>query len=189
MIDYHMPVLGFCAYSGTGKTTLLTQLIPILKRRGLRIGMVKHAHHRFEIDHAGKDSFKLRRAGADQVLVASRSRIAWIKETPELREEPSLAEVLSRLEPGSLDLVLVEGFKLDPFPKIEIHRPHLGKPPLYPDMPWVIAVATDGPLDRDGCHPHLLNLNQPREIADFIERWLLVMDEPPLDAQPLGVFS
>lgn len=173
MIQYPLPILGFCAYSGTGKTTLLTRLIPLLKARGLRVGVVKHAHHSFEVDHAGKDSFKLRESGADQMLVASRNRIAWIRETPQRGREPTLSDILDSLEPGCLDLVLVEGFKRAPIPKIELHRRLLRKPLIHPRDPNVIAVATDSlqtELAKGVCR---LDLNRPDEIAGFIEQKML----------------
>jgi len=176
MIQYPLPILGFCAYSGTGKTTLLTQLIPLLKSRGLRIGVVKHAHHSFEVDHAGKDSFRLRASGAEQMLVASRNRIAWIRETPERGPEPALGDILDTLDPGCLDLVLVEGFKRAPIPKIELHRHGLKKPLIHPRDPNVIAVATDSPLTALVGAVCRLDLNRPDEIAGFIEQRLFDQD-------------
>jgi len=172
MIQYPLPILGFCAYSGTGKTTLLTQLIPLLKARGLRIGVVKHAHHSFEVDHVGKDSFKLRASGAEQMLVASRDRIAWIRETPERGQEPALGDILDILDPGCLDLVLVEGFKRAPIPKIELHRQALRKPLIHPRDPNVIAVATDSLRTKLAGDVYRLDLNRPDEIAGFIEQQL-----------------
>jgi len=168
MIDYPLPVLGFCAFSGTGKTTLLKCLLPLLKLKGLRIGVVKHAHHQFDIDHPGKDSYELRQAGATQMLVASHKRLAWVKELPAENREPGLQETLQILDTTDLDLVLVEGFKQTSFPKIELHRPSLGKPLLYSSMPGIIAIATDTPLVDPDIHLVQLNLNQPAEIADFI---------------------
>lgn len=165
MIDYPVPLLGFCAYSGTGKTTLLKHLLPILKLEGLRVGVVKHAHHSFDIDHPGKDSYELRQAGAVQMLVASRNRMAWVKES---HKEPTLEEALAALEPGELDLVLVEGFKQAAFPKIELYRPSLGNPLMYPLDSNIIAVATDTHLTNSRTAPLQLNLNQPCEIAEFI---------------------
>ena len=173
MIDYPLPLVGFCAFSGTGKTTLLTHLLPLLKNRGLRIGVVKHAHHRFDIDYPGKDSFELRLAGASQMLVASRKRMAWVKETQENRPEPVLEEALLALETEHLDLVLVEGFKQAAIPKIELHRPALGKPLMYPAMSNIIAIATDVPLADKNINLPLLNLNQPVEIAEFIIETIL----------------
>jgi molybdopterin-guanine dinucleotide biosynthesis protein B len=166
--DYPRPLLGICAFSGTGKTTLLRRLIPLLRAHGLRTGLIKHAHHEFDLDYPGKDSYELRKAGADQVVVASRNRIAWVCELGESRSEPQLDEALAPLAPEHLDLVLVEGFKRAAIPKLELHRPALGRPPIFPGDPWVIAVASDRPLDtgRDG--PPRLDLNQPQEIAAFI---------------------
>ena len=169
MIDFPVPILGFCAYSGTGKTTLLKQLIPILKLAGLRIAVVKHAHHSFDIDHPGKDSYELRQAGADQMLVVSRQRMAWIREMHnESQEEPVLEDALVVLQTNDLDLVLVEGFKQTAFPKIELYRASLGKPLMYPLDANIIAIAADSHLDNSAKVPLQLNLNQPEEIADFI---------------------
>lgn len=173
MIDYPLPLVGFCAFSGTGKTTLLTHLLPLLKLKGLRVGVVKHAHHRFDIDYPGKDSYELRLAGASQMLVASRKRMAWVKESLENRPEPVLEEALLALETEHLDLVLVEGFKQAAIPKIELHRPALGKPLMYPAMPNIIAIATDAPLTDKNISLPLLNLNQPIEIAGFIIETIL----------------
>lgn len=168
MIDYPIPMVGFCADSGTGKTTLLKHLLPLLKMKGLHIGVVKHAHHQFDIDHPGKDSYELRQAGADQMLVASRQRMAWIKESHEQRPEPVLEEALAVLQADELDLILVEGFKQAPFPKIELHRPSQGKPLMYPNDENIIAIATDEPFTDNTEAPPRLDLNQPEEIAEFI---------------------
>ena len=137
-------VLGFAAWSGTGKTTLLRRLIPVLRERGLRVGVLKHAHHTFDVDHAGKDSFELRHDA-----------------------EPALAEVLSCLPPAGLDLILVEGFKHERFPKVELHRPALGRPLLYPDDPSIVAVAADAALSPAPALP-LLDLNDVDAVADFV---------------------
>lgn len=167
MMQFSLPVIGLCAYSGTGKTTLLTQLIPLLKKNKLRIGVVKHAHHKFDIDHPGKDSYEFRQAGAEQIAVASKKRIAWIKECKDNKDEPILSDVLSILDINNLDLVIVEGFKHESFPKIELHRPSLGKPLMYTHDENIIALATDNPVSVTS-PPHLLNLNQVKEIAAFI---------------------
>ncbi len=160
----HVPVIGFAAHSGTGKTTLLTRLLPVLSAQGLRVGMVKHSHHDFEIDKPGKDSYRLREAGAQQVLIASPHRTVWIGENVE-PQEPELTELLQRIVPGNLDLVLVEGFRHVDFPKIELHRAATGKPLLYPEDPSIIAIATDEPLDTTlPC----LDINQPQAVAGFI---------------------
>jgi len=166
LIRYPIPIVGFAAYSGTGKTTLLRRLIPELRARGLRVGVVKHAHHDFDIDTPGKDSYELRKAGAGEVLVASGRRWALMVET-EGEGDPDLQTLLHRLDPAALDLVLVEGFKHARLPKIELHRPLLGKPLLYPHDPHILAVASDAPLAQPLFLP-LLDLNAPTAIADFL---------------------
>jgi molybdopterin-guanine dinucleotide biosynthesis protein B len=162
----HVPILGFAAFSGTGKTTLLKKLLPLLRDRGVRIGMVKHAHHSFEVDRPGKDSFELRKAGAAQMLIASRSRWALMVERV-LEKDPVLDEVLLELDQAALDLILVEGFKQEQFPKIELRRAGLKRPLLYPNDNNIIAVATDTPNALDINLP-VLDLNRPEMIADFI---------------------
>ncbi len=166
MNDSKVPVLGIAAFSGTGKTTLLIQLIPLLKRRGLRIGLIKHSHHSFDIDHPGKDSYKLREAGANPVMLSSKLRRAVITEH-ENPSEPVLSEQLQHLDLSNLDLVLVEGFKRERFPKIELHRPSLGKPLLYPNDDSVIAIATDSRLAVEPEIP-VLDINRPDQVAEFI---------------------
>ncbi|ANE55575.1 molybdopterin-guanine dinucleotide biosynthesis protein B [Methylomonas sp. DH-1] len=160
------PVLGFAAFSGTGKTTLLAKLIPLLKAHALRIGVIKHSHHDFEIDKPGKDSFELRKAGASPVLLVSQYRRAIVEELSPTADV-KLADQLAALSGIQLDLVLVEGFRDETFPKIELHRPALGKPLLYPHDPWIIAVASDRPLPTPPDRP-CLDLNDPKAIADFI---------------------
>lgn len=167
MTRFELPLLGFCAWSGTGKTTLLSRLIPLLRERDLRLAVVKHAHHAFDIDHPGKDSWVLRQAGASQTLVASRRRTALIAECEAARDEPSLAECLAMLDTGRLDLVLVEGFKHEPFPKIELHRPAMQRPLFCSDLTDIVAVASDRPVDLPRPLP-LLDLNDPAQIADFV---------------------
>ena len=168
MNDITTPMVGFCAWSGTGKTTLLTRLLPLLKEAGLRIAVVKHAHHSFDIDQPGKDSYALREAGASQMLIASRKRIALITEFDEGRGEPSLAEALAGLNLQDIDLVLVEGFKHEKFQKIELHRPELNKPLLFPDDPSIIAIASDAPIAENRQLLPKLNLNNPAQIVQFI---------------------
>jgi len=166
MKNAQVPILGFAAFSGTGKTTLLTQIIPMLKIHGLRIGLIKHSHHSFQIDQPGKDSFRLREAGASPVMLVSSHRRAIITEY-EVAREPALADELLLLPQSELDLILVEGFKATAFPKIELHRPSLNKPLLYPNDPNIIAIASDFAIDTP---PGLvqLDLNQPDQITNFI---------------------
>ena len=157
-----MKVIGFAGWSGSGKTTLVEQVIALLEDRGLVVSLIKHAHHEFEIDYPGKDSYRHRHAGCREVLVTSGNRWALVHELrgrPELR----LEEALLQLSP--CDIVLVEGFKHEPIPKIEIYRSEIGKPKLFPNDPHVIAVASDKPVDAD--LPQL-DLNQPAMVADFI---------------------
>jgi molybdopterin-guanine dinucleotide biosynthesis adapter protein len=135
-----MRVIGFAGWSGAGKTTLIVKLIPELNHRGLSVSTIKHAHHNFDLDQPGKDSYEHRAAGAEEVLVASANRIALMRE---LRgsPEPSLGELFRLLK--TVDLVLVEGFKRDPLPKIEVFRTANGKPPLYPEDRNIVALISD----------------------------------------------
>jgi molybdopterin-guanine dinucleotide biosynthesis protein MobB len=161
-----VPLLGFAAYSGTGKTTLLTKLLPMFKARGLRIGIIKHAHHNFDIDHPGKDSYELRKAGATQMLVASDQRWALMVEN-ESPAEPRLEELLACLNKSKLDLILVEGFKHEAFAKIELHRSALGHALMFPDDATIIAIASDtDPPCRHGMT--LLDINNEQAVFDFI---------------------
>jgi len=163
--SFPLPTLGFAAWSGTGKTTLLTKLIPWLRARNLRVALIKHAHHNFDIDHPGKDSYALRQAGAEQVLIASRRRFAWMMEH-EQETEPVLSTLVSRLDMSRLDLVLVEGFRHARFPKIELHRAALNRPLLFPDDDSIVAVASDAPLPVAAPIP-VLDLNDPPAIGVF----------------------
>jgi len=164
--NIRIPVLGFAAYSGTGKTTLLVKLLPLLAARGLRVGVIKHAHHDFDIDKPGKDSYELRKAGAGQMLVASSRRWALMVEKPD-ESEPQLDDLLSRLDQAALDLILVEGFKRETFPKIWLYRAEARHPAAYADYPSVVAVAADGPLPEIASVP-VLDMNNPEQIADFV---------------------
>lgn len=168
-LDLPVPILGFAAFSGTGKTTLLRRLIPLLKGEGLRLAMVKHAHHSFEVDYPGKDSYELRKCGAEQVLVASRQRWALMVERP-VSGEPRLAELLAHIDAESCDLVLVEGFKHEPIPKVEVHRPSLGHPLLCLEDESFIALATDVPEAVEPVPVPLLPLNDPAAVAAFVLR-------------------
>lgn len=160
------PILGFAAFSGTGKTNLLTELIPLLKQRGLNIGVIKHSHHDFEIDYPGKDSHRLRAAGATPVMIVSPFRRALITEFQPPREM-SLLEQLEAFPVSGVDLILVEGFRHESFAKIELHRPSLGKALLYPGDASIIAIASDQPLETPAHLPNL-DLNNPAAIAEFV---------------------
>lgn len=160
------PVFGIAGRSGSGKTTLIEAMLPLLSARGLRVNVIKHSHHDFQMEPPGKDSARFRLAGAQEVMVASPYRYAIVHE---LRDtpEPSLEEQLARLSPA--DLVLVEGFKQAAIPRIEVYRPALGKPPLHETDREFLAVVTDAPLGTDlPCLP----LNDPGQVADFLCRAL-----------------
>lgn len=164
-----LPLLGIAAWSGTGKTTMLERLLPALAQRGLRVAVIKHAHHSFDIDQPGKDSYRLRNAGASPILVASRERFALMMETPE-RQEPELTMLIEQVRPQQPDLVLVEGFKEWPLPKLELHRPALGKPLLAQDDPWILAVASDEPVDLPA-DVWALELNDIPSLAEYVATW------------------
>ncbi|EKA3117707.1 TPA: bifunctional molybdopterin-guanine dinucleotide biosynthesis adaptor protein MobB/molybdopterin molybdotransferase MoeA [Vibrio alginolyticus] len=164
----NIPILGFAAYSGTGKTTLLEALLPKLTEAGLRIGMLKHAHHNFDVDKPGKDSYRLRKAGASQMLIASRNRFALMTETPEAEAE--FEYLLTRFDEDKLDVVLVEGCKNIAFPKIELHREEVGKPWLYPHDENIIAIASDGG-ELDSELPQM-NINDLEAIAQFVLQYV-----------------
>ncbi|HKS88986.1 MAG TPA: molybdopterin-guanine dinucleotide biosynthesis protein B [Stellaceae bacterium] len=157
-----MRIVGLAGWSGSGKTTLLSGLIPELVARGLTVSTIKHAHHSFDIDQPGKDSWRHRAAGASEVMVASARRWALMRELHE-EAEPTLDELVARMRP--VDLLLVEGFKRHPHPKVEVHRPALGKPLLYPDDPHIVAIAADQPL---AAPLPLLPLGDPTAVARFI---------------------
>jgi molybdopterin-guanine dinucleotide biosynthesis protein B len=158
-----MRIIGLAGWSGSGKTTLLTKVIPCLTARGKRVSTLKHAHHAFDIDRPGKDSFQHRSAGATEVLVVSGNRWALMHE---LRgaPEPALPMLLTKL--SEVDLVLIEGFKRERFPKLEIHRAENGKPLLQPDDPWIVAVACDTPLPN--VTVPVVDLNDSERVADLL---------------------
>ncbi|CAG9408173.1 molybdopterin-guanine dinucleotide biosynthesis protein MobB [Providencia alcalifaciens] len=162
-----LPLLGITAYSGTGKTTLLKKVIPLLRQRHVRVGLIKHTHHDMEIDTPGKDSYELRKAGADQTLVASNQRWALMTETPECNEM-DLSYLASRFDPASLDLILVEGFKSESIDKIALFRSDVGKPLNGLIDEYVVAVASDEIIDTDVPQ---LDINNPEQVADYIVSW------------------
>jgi molybdopterin-guanine dinucleotide biosynthesis adapter protein len=166
-MSQELPVIGFVASSGSGKTTLLRRLVPLLVARGLRIGYLKHAHHGFDLDVPGKDSFELRAAGVAQTLLASDERWALQAEQAVKGQDPDLHDMLRRFDPTGLDLILVEGFKHARYPKIEVYRAAHGRAPLYPEDPDILAVATDATLP-DGAGPQALPIDDPQAVLDFI---------------------
>lgn len=172
-VPRHGAVLGIAGWSGAGKTTLIERVLPPLLAAGLVVSTVKHAHHGAELDRPGKDSWRHRQAGAREVMVSAPGRWALMHEEP--GAEPDLPDLLARMGPA--DLVLVEGFRRYGFPKLEVHRPALGKPPLWPDWPDVAAVASDAALP--GCGRPVLPLDDTGTIAT----WIVSFVHPPV-AQP-----
>ncbi|NVK19563.1 MAG: molybdopterin-guanine dinucleotide biosynthesis protein B [Methylocystaceae bacterium] len=158
-----MKIFGIVGTSGSGKTTLLEQIIPILRERGLSISTIKHTHHQFDVDKPGKDSYRQREAGAEEVMLASRHRWALLHEIRE-QDEPEIEDLLKHMSP--VDLVLVEGFKKHAHPKIEIYRPANGRDPLWPHDETILAVASDEISNLDS--HDLIDLNDVSAIANFI---------------------
>jgi molybdopterin-guanine dinucleotide biosynthesis protein B len=158
-----MRIIGLAGWSGSGKTTLITKVLPRLLARGVRVSTLKHAHHGFDLDQPGKDSFMHRAAGATEVVISSARRFAILHE---LREEPEwdLPDLLARLAP--VDLVLIEGIKRDAFPKLEIHRAENRKPLIHPEDPHVVAIAADTPLPQ--ATVPVLDLDDIERIADVL---------------------
>jgi molybdopterin-guanine dinucleotide biosynthesis adapter protein len=167
-----MRIIGLAGWSGSGKTTLLAKVIPRLVARGLEVSTLKHAHHAFDVDQPGKDSHSHRMAGATEVLVGSSGRWALVHE---LRgaAEPALGVLLQKLSP--VDLVLVEGYKREPHPKLEVYRACVGKPLLHPDDPAIVAVASDAPLPS--ARVPVVDLDDIERIAD-----ILIRHAAPIDA-------
>jgi len=158
-----MRIIGLAGWSGSGKTTLLAKLLPVLIGRGLRVSTIKHAHHAFDVDTPGKDSWVHRQAGATEVLVASAARFALLAEHRDA-DEPELPALLARLAP--VDLVVIEGFKRHAHPKIEISRSATGKPYLWPDDPTIVAVVADHAVA--GCDRAVLGIDDIAAIADCV---------------------
>ncbi|KLU14859.1 MULTISPECIES: molybdopterin-guanine dinucleotide biosynthesis protein MobB [Xenorhabdus] len=163
-----LPILGITAYSGTGKTTLLKHVIPLLRQQHIRVGLIKHTHHNMDVDKPGKDSYELRKAGAAQTLVASQQRWALMTETPEL-PKLDLDYLARQFDVNLSDLILVEGFKHEPIPKIALYRDGLNSTVDELLDPHVIAIASDitlaTPLPQ-------FDINRPEQVAAFIAEWL-----------------
>lgn len=162
-----MKVIGFAGYSGSGKTTLIEKLLPMFVAKGWTVSVIKYSHHGFDIDRPGKDSYRHRVAGAQEVMLSSNARWALMHELRDA-QAPTLAEQLEKLSP--CDLVIVEGHKSDPdLPKIEVHRPSLGKPLIHPEHAGVIALASDAPVQTD---LPVLDLNKPQTVFEFVLNYL-----------------
>lgn len=172
-----MRVFGITGFSGAGKTTLVEKLIPLIKARGLSVSLVKHTHHGFDIDKPGKDSHRMRIAGAEEVLLANDERWALMHELRGAKE-PTLEDQLSRM--ARVDIVLVEGYRRAPMPKIEVWRSECAKPVRYADDDTIIGMAVDGDAPP-GCTLPVMQLARPDVIADFILQHARVMD-PRTDA-------
>src|SRR5690242_1436503 len=156
-------VLGLAGWSGSGKTTLLTKLIPLLVARGLRVATLKHAHHAFDVDQPGKDSYEHRKAGASEVIISSARRWVQMHEIGD-GQEATLPELLAKVSP--CDLVLIEGFKSERHPKLEVFRQSVGKPPLHPEDKRIVAVASDQPIS--GLDIPWVDLNDIGAVADVV---------------------
>jgi len=167
--NFPVPLLGFAAYSGTGKTTLLEQLIPALIKQGLNIAVVKHSHHDIEMDKPGKDSYRLRKAGACQLLLAGTQRALLFNEYGQ-HEDRKLIDQLQLLNTQDLDLVLVEGYRSEPFNKIELHRNAFDKPFLFPHDNSIIALACDEVVAE--CALPQLDLNSIEQLSAFVLSYL-----------------
>ncbi len=170
---HELPILGICASgSNAGKTTLITQLIPELKKSGVRVSVIKHAHYKFDIDHPGKDSYQIRESGAVQTLIASSKRWALMTESKEIGEEskaPELKDLIKNIDANFADLILVEGFKLATIVKIEVYRPSLNMPLLASNDNNIIAVASDEAINSSaGIQIPVLALDNIEQIANFI---------------------
>ncbi|EGR0519405.1 TPA: bifunctional molybdopterin-guanine dinucleotide biosynthesis adaptor protein MobB/molybdopterin molybdotransferase MoeA [Vibrio cholerae] len=173
----NLPLLGFAAYSGTGKTTLLEALLPKLTAAGLRIGLLKHAHHDFDVDKPGKDSYRLRKAGASQMLIASRNRHALMTETPDA--EAAFDYLLTRFDAEKIDMILVEGCKNIAFPKMELHRAEVGKPWLYPHDENIMAIAADETVETDLPQMHINDLDAIADfVLDYVNKWRAQQIQP-----------
>ena len=160
-----MRIIGLAGWSGSGKTTLLAKVIPRIVARGLEVSTLKHAHHGFDVDQPGKDSHTHRMVGATEVLVGSAKRWALVHEL-RAEAEPTLAVCLAKLSP--VDLVLVEGYKREPHPKLELFRAAVGKPLLHPDDPAIVAVASDAPLPQ--ARVPVVDLDDAERIVDILIR-------------------
>ena len=167
-----IPVFGFVGYSGSGKTTLLEQIIMRFSKLNWQVGVIKHAHHNFDIDYPGKDSYVLRKAGAHQTIIASHQRWALIEESTHKNSDPDLNTLIDRLNQSQLDILFVEGFKHSQFNKIEVFRQELGHDYLFPTDPGIIAIASNSALIPD-CPIDLVDINNIDQVVSFILKQLV----------------
>ena len=166
-----IPVIGFVGFSGSGKTTLLEQIIMRFTKLHWQVGVIKHAHHKFDIDYPGKDSYVLRKAGAQQTIIASNQRWALIVECQNNNADPDLNALIAKLNQSQLDVLFVEGFKYSEFNKIEVYRHELGQDYLFPYDPSIIAIASDSALILD-CPIEQININDIDQVVNFILKQL-----------------
>jgi molybdopterin-guanine dinucleotide biosynthesis protein B len=169
-----MRIIGLAGWSGAGKTTLVAKLIPSITARGIKVSTLKHAHHAFDVDQPGKDSYMHRMAGATEVLVSSQNRFALMHElrgAPEL----TLAQLLGKLSP--VDLVIIEGYKRDPHPKLEVFRASVGKPLIHPDDPYVVAIASDVELPQ--MRVPRVSIDDTDAVIDILLKHAAPLPHPP----------
>ena len=163
-------LIGFAAYSGTGKTTLIKLIVKLLKELNIKVSVIKHAHHDFDVDKIGKDSYEIRKSGAENMLISSANRWALMHENTN-NSELSLNDLINVLDPLDCDIILVEGFKAEKFPKIELYREEIGKGLLHTSDESIIAIATDSKIEISK-DIGVLDINNPQEIADYIIKYL-----------------
>jgi molybdopterin-guanine dinucleotide biosynthesis protein B len=159
-------ILAIAGWSGSGKTSLILRLLPVLKARGLRVSTIKHAHHKVEVDTPGKDSFEHRAAGAHEVMLITGKRFALMHDFPDPDDEVPLGDLIARMAP--VDLLLIEGFKSTPHPKLEVHRPAVGKPLMQPQDPHIVGIACPGARLDSATTVPLLDLDDSAAVADFV---------------------
>lgn len=174
MIHFSVPLLGFAAYSGTGKTTLLEQVIPMLVEQGTRVALIKHSHHDIDLDKPGKDSFRLRKAGASQVVLAGTHRSICFHEYAQAHDS-KLTEQLALLNTESVDLVLIEGYRHQSFPKIELHRKEIDKPFFFPTDPNIIALVSN--VNVSHCQLPIFDFMELTALTTFIKEHIVASNK------------
>ena len=165
-------IIGFAAFSGTGKTTLIKKIVSILSKKKYTVSVIKHAHHNFDLDQPGKDSYEIRKSGAENILISSEKRWALIHENKN-NQELNLENLLDILENIDSDIILVEGFKKENFPKIELYRKEIGKDLLFYNDKNIVAFATDADINIEG-NIEKLDINNPQQIVDYIIKFLSI---------------